>query len=70
MSNAGARLECIQWKDSATKGPDGKPKRFAVKLGGGVEKDGEITVWLDALPLPDKDGVVKITVKQQRRDPF
>lgn len=54
-------MDAISWKKTAT------GKNFAVKLGSAKKLDnGNIVVYLDALPIPGKDGSVQITIAPQR----
>ena len=54
-------MDAISWKKTAT------GKNFAVKLGSAKKLDnGNIVVYLDALPIPGENGSVQITIAPQR----
>lgn len=54
-------LDAVSFKKTST------GKTFAVKLGSAKKLDnGNITVYLDALPIPGENGSVQITICPQR----
>lgn len=54
-------MDAVSWKKTAS------GKNFAVKLGSAKTLDnGNIVVYLDALPIPGENGSVQITICPQR----